>query len=243
MDVTDRIKLASLTWTACEKHLPPELAGALSVMGRDPTKFDKLSPNAARLRVRPRKKIPANFWGGWTWYELHVGFVPIARPEGLNIGGFSFIHSANQKGSGAGAYARPATAVLQDAVSRLGGDFYVHATDNGKILSLGRVYGQASFPFEEAGQDFARLIAETLPLLQQIPSAVSKPKNRAEWWAAKLARNRARDLLVTRTLRKAGWRVVRVWECDLAKQKNWPRVARRVTKALQTGEGRRLATD
>ena len=65
------------------------------------------------------------------------------------------------------------------------------------------------------------------------PKHAPLPKNRAEWWAAKLARNRARDLLVTRTLRKAGWRVVRVWECDLAKQKNWPRVARRVTRALE----------
>jgi hypothetical protein len=51
------------------------------------------------------------------------------------------------------------------------------------------------------------------------------PKNRAEWWAAKLGRNKERDRLVTRTLRKAGWRVVRVWECDLVKAKNWTRVA------------------
>ena len=67
------------------------------------------------------------------------------------------------------------------------------------------------------------------------PKHAPLPKNRAEWWAAKLARNRERDLLVTRTLRKAGWRVVRVWECDLA-GKNWPRIARRVTKALELEE-------
>ncbi|MEA3187787.1 MAG: hypothetical protein QOD99_1617 [Chthoniobacter sp.] len=40
-----------------------------------------------------------------------------------------------------------------------------------------------------------------------------------------------RDLIVTRTLRKAGWRVVRVWECDLAR-KNWPLVAKRIRRAL-----------
>src|SRR5438067_7907249 len=45
------------------------------------------------------------------------------------------------------------------------------------------------------------------------PRHAPLPKNRAEWWAAKLARNRQRDLLVTKTLRKLGWRVVRVWEC------------------------------
>lgn len=65
------------------------------------------------------------------------------------------------------------------------------------------------------------------------PKHAPLPKNRAEWWAAKLARNRARDLLVTRTLRKTGWRVVRVWECDLV-PKAWSRVALRMAKTLQT---------
>ena len=57
------------------------------------------------------------------------------------------------------------------------------------------------------------------------------PKNRAEWWAAKLARNRTRDHLVTQTLTAKGWRVLRIWECDLA-PKNWPLLARRIRKAL-----------
>lgn len=58
------------------------------------------------------------------------------------------------------------------------------------------------------------------------------PKNRAEWWAAKLGRNKDRDLLVNRTLRKMGWKVVRIWECDL-KPKNWGRIAARVRKTLE----------
>jgi DNA mismatch endonuclease (patch repair protein) len=63
------------------------------------------------------------------------------------------------------------------------------------------------------------------------PKHAPLPKNRAEWWAAKLARNKARDRVVTRALRQHGWTVLRVWECDLAK-KHWPRVARRVARAL-----------
>lgn len=63
------------------------------------------------------------------------------------------------------------------------------------------------------------------------PKHAPMPKNRAEWWAAKLQRNRERDLLVARTLRRAGWRVVRVWECDLAR-KHWRRGAQRLTRAL-----------
>lgn len=63
------------------------------------------------------------------------------------------------------------------------------------------------------------------------PKHAPLPKNRAEWWAAKLDRNKERDRLVTRTLRKAGWKVVRIWECDL-KPKNWKRIAGRISKLL-----------
>jgi DNA mismatch endonuclease (patch repair protein) len=49
------------------------------------------------------------------------------------------------------------------------------------------------------------------------PRHATQPKNNAAFWRAKLAANRRRDALVTRTLRRAGWRVVRIWECDLAK--------------------------
>jgi DNA mismatch endonuclease (patch repair protein) len=57
------------------------------------------------------------------------------------------------------------------------------------------------------------------------------PKSRLEFWLPKFDRNVARDRLVTRTLRRSGWTVVRVWECDLA-TKQWPRVAGRVRRAL-----------
>jgi len=63
------------------------------------------------------------------------------------------------------------------------------------------------------------------------PKHAPLPKTRAEWWAAKLARNKARDLEVTKALRKLGWRVVRIWECDLPR-KHWPRIARRLGRAL-----------
>lgn len=63
------------------------------------------------------------------------------------------------------------------------------------------------------------------------PKHAPMPKNRAEWWAAKLTRNKERDLVVTRTLRKQGWNVIRVWECDLSPKK-WPRIARRIGRKL-----------
>ncbi len=47
------------------------------------------------------------------------------------------------------------------------------------------------------------------------PKHGTKPKQNASFWAKKLAANKARDRLVTRRLRAAGWRVVRVWEHEL----------------------------
>lgn len=40
---------------------------------------------------------------------------------------------------------------------------------------------------------------------------------RYDWWLAKLSKNVARDDRVTKTLRDAGWRVIRVWESDVLK--------------------------
>lgn len=47
------------------------------------------------------------------------------------------------------------------------------------------------------------------------PKHGTKPKNNAAFWRRKLASNTRRDRLVNRTLRRAGWRVVRIWECAL----------------------------
>ena len=51
------------------------------------------------------------------------------------------------------------------------------------------------------------------------PKHATKPKNNRAFWHRKLSANKKRDLLVTRTLRKAGWRVLRIWEHELAKIK------------------------
>jgi len=52
----------------------------------------------------------------------------------------------------------------------------------------------------------------------------TRPKDNAAFWRRKLAGNRARDRRVNRALRRAGWRVVHIWECDLARR---PEVCRR----------------
>jgi DNA mismatch endonuclease (patch repair protein) len=57
------------------------------------------------------------------------------------------------------------------------------------------------------------------------------PKNRAQWWAEKLRRNKKRDRVVTRKLRTQGWHVIRVWECSLT-SKNLARTAETLVRRI-----------
>ena len=47
------------------------------------------------------------------------------------------------------------------------------------------------------------------------PKHGTNPKGNAAFWAKKFAANKARDARVNRALRRAGWRVLRVWEHEL----------------------------
>ncbi|MCC6501265.1 MAG: very short patch repair endonuclease [Anaerolineales bacterium] len=47
------------------------------------------------------------------------------------------------------------------------------------------------------------------------PKHANLPKNNREFWAKKLQANKDRDKFVNRELKKAGWKVIRVWEHEL----------------------------
>ncbi|QDH74406.1 very short patch repair endonuclease [Brevundimonas sp. M20] len=47
------------------------------------------------------------------------------------------------------------------------------------------------------------------------PRGARQPKANANYWVAKIDRNRARDLTNAQALQAAGWRVVTVWECAM----------------------------
>jgi DNA mismatch endonuclease (patch repair protein) len=49
------------------------------------------------------------------------------------------------------------------------------------------------------------------------PRCYRAPQSSKVFWRAKLAENKARDLVVNRQLRADGWKVLRVWECQLRK--------------------------
>ena len=62
------------------------------------------------------------------------------------------------------------------------------------------------------------------------PLHATQPKTNAAFWRKKLAANRTRDRLVTRTLHARGWKVLRIWEHELAR-KNAARLLRRLRTA------------
>ncbi|MGD0251774.1 MAG: very short patch repair endonuclease [Verrucomicrobiota bacterium] len=58
------------------------------------------------------------------------------------------------------------------------------------------------------------------------------PQSNRSYWREKMIRNRARDRFVSRVLRQAGWRVLRIWQHEL-KRENESRLLRRLECALR----------
>ena len=56
------------------------------------------------------------------------------------------------------------------------------------------------------------------------------PKANADYWTAKIARNRARDVRVQDELRALGWRPETIWECEL---KDGEALRRKLTAFLE----------
>jgi len=63
------------------------------------------------------------------------------------------------------------------------------------------------------------------------PRHATKPKNNRAFWHRKLSANKSRDRLVNQTLRRAGWRVLRIWEHELVR-KNEARLLNQIRRAL-----------
>jgi DNA mismatch endonuclease (patch repair protein) len=63
------------------------------------------------------------------------------------------------------------------------------------------------------------------------PDHARQPKSNRLFWRRKLSTNRKRDKFVTQTLRRLGWRVLRIWEHDLARKRQM-KLVRRIQRAL-----------
>jgi DNA mismatch endonuclease, patch repair protein len=61
------------------------------------------------------------------------------------------------------------------------------------------------------------------------PRGARVPKTNADYWLAKIGRNRKRDIVNRRKLRRLGWSSLVIWECEL---RDAPRLERRLRKFL-----------
>lgn len=58
------------------------------------------------------------------------------------------------------------------------------------------------------------------------------PKSKVNFWEPKLTANRNRDVSNARKIRKAGWRILTIWECEM---KNTSRLRRKLIEFLSEG--------
>ncbi|MBX3433124.1 MAG: DNA mismatch endonuclease Vsr [Pirellulales bacterium] len=70
------------------------------------------------------------------------------------------------------------------------------------------------------------------------PNGQSTPATRVEYWQAKFAKNTARDAANLRRLRRAGWSVLVVWECQ-TKASQSAALVRRLERFLSQPEAPR----
>lgn len=66
------------------------------------------------------------------------------------------------------------------------------------------------------------------------PKHSTMPVSNRAFWRGKLAANKARDQLVTKTLRRQGWRVIRVWEHELPRKDSLTSKLRRIVDFLKS---------
>ena len=71
------------------------------------------------------------------------------------------------------------------------------------------------------------------------PKCYRRPASNRKYWDAKVARNKCRDRLVNQTLRRSGWRVLRIWEHEFARKNEarlveWLKFFQKKKKALTT---------
>lgn len=70
------------------------------------------------------------------------------------------------------------------------------------------------------------------------PKHFNMPVNNRAFWKEKLFANKQRDQLVTKTLRKQRWQVIRVWEHELPTSGLLTARLNRIFKALKSGINR-----
>jgi DNA mismatch endonuclease (patch repair protein) len=67
--------------------------------------------------------------------------------------------------------------------------------------------------------------------------AATVPKTRTDYWLEKIAANRRRDARDSRRLRRLGWKVVVVWQCETKNSEALQRLGRSFSEKLSDSAG------
>lgn len=67
------------------------------------------------------------------------------------------------------------------------------------------------------------------------PYCKKLPKNYDPYWMERIAKNKRRDVTVNKVLKDLGWKVVRIWECQVHTAKS-DSILKRAVKSLQRRE-------
>ncbi|OGU54909.1 MAG: very short patch repair endonuclease [Ignavibacteria bacterium RBG_13_36_8] len=59
----------------------------------------------------------------------------------------------------------------------------------------------------------------------------TKPVSNAKYWLKKISRNKERDLIVSKALKLDGWKIFRIWECEIGKYKTISKLKRNLTSS------------
>lgn len=77
------------------------------------------------------------------------------------------------------------------------------------------VFGKPDIVFK--GKKIAVFVDSEFWHGKDYPNGRNIPKNNRDYWVNKIERNIARDSEVNRTLKKEGWKIIRIWSKDLKK--------------------------
>lgn len=62
------------------------------------------------------------------------------------------------------------------------------------------------------------------------------PQSNVPFWRAKIEGNARRDRRVNTRLRREGWTVIRIWECQVNKNRTIVRIAKTIEKKKKVAE-------
>lgn len=60
------------------------------------------------------------------------------------------------------------------------------------------------------------------------------PKTNTEFWKKKIERNRTRDNQQEEMLRNLGWKIIKIWECEIKTKDKLDEVVKNITERLET---------